>query len=79
MMIAQVCDMLPGDFVHTLGDAHLYSNHTEQAKLQLSREPRTLPQMKINESVKDIFSFNYKDFALENYNPHPHIPAVVAV
>lgn len=79
MMIAQVCDMLPGDFVHTLGDAHLYSNHTEQAKLQLSREPRTLPQMKINESVKDIFGFSYEDFTLENYNPHPHIPAAVAV
>lgn len=79
LMIAQVCDMLPGDFVHTLGDAHLYSNHTEQAKLQLTREPRTLPQMKINESIKDIFSFNYEDFTLENYDPFPHIPAVVAV
>ncbi|GHB31585.1 thymidylate synthase [Pseudovibrio japonicus] len=79
MMIAQVCDLEPGDFVHTLGDAHLYSNHMEQAELQLSREPRALPVMRINPDVKDIFAFRYEDFALEGYDPHPHIKAVVAV
>ncbi len=79
MMIAQVCDLEPGDFVHTFGDAHLYSNHIEQAKLQLSRELRPLPQMKINETVKDIFGFKYEDFSLVDYNPHPHISAEVAV
>ncbi|WPP48621.1 thymidylate synthase [Catalinimonas niigatensis] len=79
MMMAQVCDLEPGDFVHTFGDAHLYSNHLEQAHLQLSREPRMLPQMKINPDVKDIFSFKYEDFTLDNYNPHPHIKAEVAV
>jgi thymidylate synthase len=79
MMIAQVCDLEPGDFVHTFGDAHLYSNHLEQAKLQLSRELRPLPQIKINEAVKDIFSFKYEDFSLVDYNPHPHISAEVAV
>ena len=79
MMMAQVCDLDYGDFIHTLGDAHLYNNHIEQARLQLTREPRPLPVMKINPEVKDIFSFRYEDFALENYDPHPHIKAEVAV
>ncbi|WP_422358693.1 thymidylate synthase [Reichenbachiella sp.] len=79
MMVAQVCDLEPGDFVHTLGDAHLYSNHMEQTELQLSRECRSLPQMKINPEVKDIFGFKYEDFTLENYDPHPHIKGAVAV
>ncbi|MEP3387111.1 MAG: thymidylate synthase [Reichenbachiella sp.] len=79
MMVAQVCDLEPGDFVHTLGDAHLYSNHMEQTELQLSRECRPLPQMKINPEVKDIFGFKYEDFTLENYDPHPHIKGAVAV
>lgn len=79
MMIAQVCDLQCGDFVHTFGDVHLYSNHFEQAELQLTRKPRSLPQMKINQQVKDIFSFQYEDFELINYHPHPHIKAVVAV
>jgi thymidylate synthase len=79
MMIAHVCDMIPADFVHTFGDAHLYSNHLEQARLQLSREPRPLPTMKINPNVLDIFNFKYDDFVLENYHPHPHIAAEVAV
>jgi thymidylate synthase len=79
MMMAQVCNLQPGEFVHTLGDAHLYSNHLEQAKLQLSRELRPLPTMKINPDVKDIFSFKIEDFTLENYDPHPHIKAAVAV
>jgi len=79
MMVAQVCNLKVGEFVHTLGDAHLYSNHIEQANLQLSRELRPLPTMKINPDVKDIFSFKYEDFTLENYDPHPHIKAAVAV
>nr|AIA13884.1 thymidylate synthase [uncultured bacterium] len=79
MMIAQVCDLQPGEFVHTLGDAHLYSNHLEQARLQLARAPRALPQMKINPSVKSIFEFDYSDFELSDYEPHPHIRAEVAV
>ena len=79
MMIAQVCDMEPGDFIHTFGDAHLYSNHLEQARLQLTREPHPLPQLKINPKVKDIFSFSFEDFSLENYVAHPHIKAPVAV
>ena len=79
LMVAQVCDLQPGEFVHTLGDAHLYSNHIEQAKLQLSRECRKLPVMKINPEVKDIFGFKFEDFVLEGYDPHPHIKAVVAV
>jgi len=79
MMIAQVCDLEAGDFVHTFGDVHLYSNHIEQAKLQLSREPYPLPTMRINPAVKDIFSFQYEDFQLENYQFHPHIKAPVAV
>ncbi|MBR4638422.1 MAG: thymidylate synthase [Bacteroidales bacterium] len=79
MMVAQVCGLKAKDFVHTFGDAHIYSNHVEQAKLQLSREPRPLPQMRINPEVKSIFDFQYEDFALENYDPHPHIKAEVAV
>lgn len=79
MMIAQVCDLRPGDFVHTLGDAHLYSNHLEQAELQLSRDFRQLPSMNINSSVKDIFGFRFEDFELVGYDPHPHIKAAVAV
>jgi thymidylate synthase len=79
MMIAQVTGLQPGDFVHTLGDAHLYSNHLEQARLQLTREPRPLPTMRINPSVKSIFDFRYEDFELLNYDPHPAIKAPVAV
>lgn len=79
MMMAQVCGLKAGDFVHTLGDAHLYLNHLDQAKLQLSRDFRTLPQMKINPNVTDIFDFKFEDFELLNYDPHPHIKAAVAV
>lgn len=79
MMVAQVCNLQYGDFVHTLGDAHLYSNHIDQAKLQLSRDLRKLPQMKINPAVRNIFDFKFEDFALEGYDPHPHIKAAVAV
>jgi len=78
-MMAQVTGLKAGDFVHTLGDAHIYLNHLEQVNLQLTREPRELPTMKINPDVKDIFGFKYEDFELENYNPHPHIAGVVAV
>ena len=79
MMIAQVCELELGDFVHTLGDAHLYSNHLDQAKLQLEREFRPLPTMKINPDIKDLFAFKYEDFELLNYDPHPHIKAAVAI
>lgn len=79
MMIAQACNLQVGDFVHTLGDAHLYSNHIEQANLQLSRDCRKLPVMKINPAVKNIFDFKFEDFTLEGYDPHPHIKAEVAV
>ncbi|WP_299498232.1 thymidylate synthase [Mucilaginibacter sp.] len=79
MMVAQVCNLELGDFVHTFGDAHLYNNHLEQTKLQLSREPRPLPTMKINPNVKDIFDFKFEDFELENYDPWPHIKGAVAV
>ena len=79
MMIAQVCGLQPGDFIHTTGDTHLYLNHLEQAALQLSREPRPLPRMIINPEVKDIFSFKYEDFTLEGYDPWPAIKAPVAV
>ncbi len=79
MMVAQVCNLGVGEFIHTLGDAHIYTNHIEQVNLQLSREIRDLPQMKINPNKKDIFSFDYSDFELENYNPHPAIKAPVAV
>jgi thymidylate synthase len=79
MMVAQVCDLEPGEFIHTFGDAHIYSNHLEQVNLQLSRECRTLPQMRINPEVKDVFGFKYEDFELVNYDPHPHIKGEVAV
>jgi thymidylate synthase len=79
MMMAQVTGLKPGDFVHTFGDAHLYTNHLEQADLQLSRSPRALPQMSINPDVRSIFAFRYEDFTLEGYDPHPHIAAPVAV
>ena len=79
MMVAQVTGLEAGDFVHTLGDAHVYTNHFEQVKEQMSREPRALPRMKINPEVKSIFDFKYEDFTLENYNPHPHIKGIVAV
>ena len=79
MMIAQVCDLELGDFVHTFGDAHIYSNHFEQANLQLSRETRSLPTMKINPKIKNIFDFTFEDFELTDYNPHPHIKAPVAI
>ena len=79
LMVAQVCGLQPGEFVHTLGDAHLYSNHIEQTKLQLSRDFRSLPQMHINPTIKNIFDFKFEDFELKNYDPHPHIKADVAV
>jgi len=79
MMVAQVTGLQPGDFIHTFGDVHIYTNHIEQVRLQLSREPRNLPTMRINPDVKDIFSFQYDDFILENYDPHPHIKGEVAV
>jgi thymidylate synthase len=79
MMVAHVTNLAPGDFVHTFGDAHLYDNHLEQARLQLSREPRPLPTMRIEPTIHSIFDFRYEHFRLENYNPHPHIPAPVAV
>ena len=78
-MIAQACDLAPGDFVWTGGDCHLYLNHLEQAREQLSREPRPLPQLRINPAVKDVFAFRFEDFTLEGYDPHPHIKAPVAV
>lgn len=79
MMMAQVCGFEYGDFIHTFGDVHIYSNHMEQVKLQLSREPRELPTMKMNPKVKDIFNFTFEDFSLENYNPHPAIKGAVAI
>ncbi len=79
LMLAQVCNLEPGDFIHTLGDAHIYNNHLEQANLQLGREPKILPVMKLNPEVKDIFSFKFEDFTLENYEAWPHIKAQVAV
>lgn len=79
MMVAQVCGLQPGDFVHTLGDAHIYRNHLDQVHLQLTREPRKLPTMKINPAVKDIFGFQYEDFTLEGYDSHPHIKGEVSV
>ncbi|MFW5762064.1 MAG: thymidylate synthase [Cyclobacteriaceae bacterium] len=79
MMVAQVCNLQPHEFIHTFGDAHLYLNHLDQARLQLSRDFRPLPTMKINPEVKDIFRFKFEDFRLENYDPHPHIKAAVAV
>jgi thymidylate synthase len=79
LMVAEVTGLKAGEFVHTFGDAHLYLNHLEQAHLQLSRAPRALPRMRINPEVKDIFAFRYEDFKVENYDPHPHIKAEVAV
>ncbi|HRP89924.1 MAG TPA: thymidylate synthase [Edaphocola sp.] len=79
MMMAQVCGLQPGEFVHTFGDVHLYKNHLEQAKLQLSRTPFSLPTLKINPEVDDLFAFKFEDFTLENYNAHPHIKGIVAV
>jgi thymidylate synthase len=79
LMFAQVCDLTPGEFVHTFGDAHLYLNHIDQARLQLSRQPLPLPEMKINPSVKDIFAFRYEDFELHNYQAHPSIKAEISV
>jgi thymidylate synthase len=79
MMMAQVCNLLPGEFIHTMGDAHLYLNHIEQTKLQLSRECKPLPQLKINPDRKNIFDFEFSDFTLEGYDPHPHIKGAVAV
>ena len=79
MMIAQVLDLKLGDFVWTGGDCHLYSNHLEQARLQLTRAPRTLPTMRLNPQVKDLFAFRFEDFTLQGYDPHPHIAAAVAV
>lgn len=79
LMLAQVCDLEPGDFVHTLGDAHIYTNHQEQIELQLSREPFALPGIKLNPAVKDVFAFSYDDFELLDYEHHPHIKGVVAV
>lgn len=79
MMVAQVCDLEPGEFVHTFGDTHIYTNHLEQVKLQLTREPKPLPQMKINPAVKSIFDFKYEDFELDDYESHPHIKGVVSV
>ncbi len=79
LMMAQVCDLQPGVFVHTLGDAHLYSNHLEQADTQLAREPRALPTMQLNSQVRDLFAFRYEDFTLEGYDPHPLIKAPIAV
>ncbi|MBK6444752.1 MAG: thymidylate synthase [Bacteroidetes bacterium] len=79
MMVAQVCNLQPGDFVHTFGDAHIYSNHFEQVALQLTRDTRPLPKLKLNPSVKNIFDFKFEDLVLENYDPHPHIKAAVAV
>jgi thymidylate synthase len=79
LMVAQVCGLQPGDFVHTFGDLHLYKNHLDQAKLQLSREPRALPVMNLNPDLKDLFAFKYEDFSLEDYDPHPAIQAPIAV
>jgi thymidylate synthase len=79
LMVARVCGLKPGEFVHTLGDAHLYVNHLDQARLQLSRAPRPLPTMRINPAVRDLFAFAFDDFTLEGYEPHPHIPAPVAI
>lgn len=79
LMVAQVCGLRPGEFIHTTGDTHLYLNHLDQAKLQLSRTPRTLPQMHLNPEVDDLFSFRFEDFQLENYTPYPHIAAAVSV
>jgi thymidylate synthase len=78
-MVAQVCGLEVGDFVHTLGDAHIYNNHIDQVKLQLSRDFRSLPKLKMNKAVSSIFEFKYEDFEIEGYDPHPHISGKVAV
>jgi thymidylate synthase len=79
MMIAKICGLKPAELIHTFGDVHLYSNHLEQAQLQLERKPKPLPLMKLNPEVNSIFEFRYKDFLIENYDPYPHIPAPIAV
>jgi thymidylate synthase len=79
MMIAQVCDLQVGEFIHTFGDAHIYNNHIEQLELQLTRDCRPLPKMKLNPEIKNIFDFTFDDFTLEGYDPHPHIKGIVAV
>lgn len=79
LMVAQVCNLKPGDFIHTFGDAHIYNNHIEQLELQLTREPKTLPKMILNPNIKNILDFTYDDFTLENYDPHPHIKGSVSV
>jgi thymidylate synthase len=79
MMIAQVCNLQVGDFIHTFGDAHIYNNHIEQVQLQLSRDCRPLPTMKLNPEIKNIFDFKFEDFTLEGYDPHPHIKGAVAI
>jgi thymidylate synthase len=79
LMVAHVCDLKPGEFIHTFGDVHIYQNHLEQINLQMGRDLRPLPSLKINPGVKDIYSFNYEDFTLEGYDPHPHIKGVVSV
>jgi thymidylate synthase len=79
MMIAQVCDLQVGEFIHTFGDAHIYNNHFEQVALQLSREPKPLPKMILNPNVKNIFDFTFDDFTLEGYDPHPHIKGEVEI
>jgi thymidylate synthase len=79
MMVAQVCDLEPGEFIHTFGDTHIYLNHIEQVKLQLTREPKPLPEMKINPEVKNIFDFKFEDFELVGYDAHPHIKGEVSV
>lgn len=79
LMIAQVCNLKPGEFIHTFGDAHIYKNHLEQIQLQLSREPRPLPIMELNPGIQDLFDFKFEDFTLKNYDPHPHIPGKVAI
>jgi len=78
-MMAQILELKPFEFIHTLGDAHIYLNHIEQVKLQLTREPRKLPEMKINREVKDLFGFKFEDFELINYNPHPHIRGEISI
>ena len=79
MMVAQVCGLKPGEFIHTLGDAHLYTNHLDQADLQLSREPYAAPTMNINPQITDLFAFSFDDFSLQDYQAHPHIKAAVAI
>jgi thymidylate synthase len=79
LMVSQVCDLKPGEFVHTFGDAHLYLNHLEQAREQLARSPRPLPRMRLNPAIRDVFGFRYEDFTLEAYDPHPAIKAPIAV